>query len=683
VHQAATALQRGYELGMVHRDIKPGNILMARQGKRLVVKVIDFGLAKAKSEVESDRDLTGTNMMMGTPGYSAPEQLSDAKTADTRSDVYALGCSLYHLLAGESPFKGNNAMAIALAQQAGAVRPLRQLRPEVPEALAQVVARMMAQEPAERFGQPGEVAAALLPFVKGAKESPESSGAVAAPQTVPPTLQTRVEARPRTNGAEAGGEAAAQVTMRPAKAPTVMRPAKGARKTIQGAGPSDKGKIERQIRIGVMVGGAVLGSLACIVVLAIVILSQRKSVQPQVSKGGQPQPSQGSSAQPAVFEGSQSQPIAGEEIAPAAGGQPQPIAGEEIAPATRRVYLSDLDETDWSGHEEFGKNGRSKYAAIAVNGTRFGKGLWTHPRDRGSCSVKYRLSGLDAATFVTKVAINDSAVRPAIATPLTFQVLGDGEVLWTSPPLREKGNMLECQVGMKGLCVLELRVNCPGRFDSAHAVWLDPYLLPGARESEPQALPKAEPTPARSSVATDAPKAKPQRPAASAVSPDGVLPVGADGEPLNFDFETGTLKDWTAEGEAFAGQPVNGDAVYRRLAHANIRSQHQGNYWIGGYEVHGDRPQGTLTSVPFEVTHPRASFLVGGGSGPFTYVELVRKDTGVPFWRTSGSNPPIETMRRVTVDLRKVHGKEIFIRLVDRDSGGWGHINFDDFRFRE
>src|SRR5438105_11497641 len=91
----------------------------------------------------------------------------------------------------------------------------------------------------------------------------------------------------------------------------------------------------------------------------------------------------------------------------------------------------------------------------------------------------------------------------------------------------------------------------------------------------------------------------------------GVLPVGADGRPLNLDFETGTLKDWTAEGDAFAGQPVKGDTVSPRRN--DMRSRHQGNYWIGTYERQGDKPQGTLTSAAFKVTHPWASFLVGGG----------------------------------------------------------------------
>jgi putative membrane-bound dehydrogenase-like protein len=159
----------------------------------------------------------------------------------------------------------------------------------------------------------------------------------------------------------------------------------------------------------------------------------------------------------------------------------------------------------------------------------------------------------------------------------------------------------------------------------------------------------------------------------------GVLPVGADGKPLNLDFETGTLKDWTATGDAFSGQPIKGDTVHPRRG--DMRSRHQGQYWIGAYERKGDRPQGTLTSVSFKITHPYASFLVGGGPHPTTCVELVLEDTGKVFHRASGLEE--EDMKREVVDLRPHTGKKMFIRLVDRHSGHWGHINFDDFRFHK
>jgi putative membrane-bound dehydrogenase-like protein len=159
----------------------------------------------------------------------------------------------------------------------------------------------------------------------------------------------------------------------------------------------------------------------------------------------------------------------------------------------------------------------------------------------------------------------------------------------------------------------------------------------------------------------------------------GVLPVGADGKPLNLDFETGTLKDWTAEGKAFEGQPIKGDTVAPRRS--DNKSQHQGQYWIGTYEKLGDKPQGTLASVPFKITHPWGSFLVGGGPWMETCVELVLKEKNEVFFRASGMEE--ENLRRVVVDLQPHKGKEMFIRLVDKHSGHWGHINFDDFRFHD
>jgi putative membrane-bound dehydrogenase-like protein len=176
------------------------------------------------------------------------------------------------------------------------------------------------------------------------------------------------------------------------------------------------------------------------------------------------------------------------------------------------------------------------------------------------------------------------------------------------------------------------------------------------------------------SLALLAPAADPQ-PAENDV---GVLPLGADGKPLNLDFETGTLKDWTATGDAFKDQPIKGDTVFPRRN--DMHSRHQGQYWIGGYEKYGDKPTGTLTSAAFKVTHPWASFLVGGGPHTLeTCVELVDVAAGSVFFRASGLEE--EDMRRVVVDLSKYQGKEIQVRLVDKHTGHWGHVNFDDFRF--
>ncbi|MCW5556055.1 MAG: DUF1080 domain-containing protein [Verrucomicrobiae bacterium] len=157
----------------------------------------------------------------------------------------------------------------------------------------------------------------------------------------------------------------------------------------------------------------------------------------------------------------------------------------------------------------------------------------------------------------------------------------------------------------------------------------------------------------------------------------GIKPLGRNGAPLNLDFETGTLQDWTAEGTAFRQQPVKGDTVSARRG--DMKSQHQGDYWIGTFERDGDKPQGTLTSVSFPVAHPFASFLVAGGSHEDTRVELVRADNQQVVFKISGTDT--EDLRPVVVDLQTHIGKDIFIRLVDKESGGWGHINFDDFKF--
>jgi putative membrane-bound dehydrogenase-like protein len=162
----------------------------------------------------------------------------------------------------------------------------------------------------------------------------------------------------------------------------------------------------------------------------------------------------------------------------------------------------------------------------------------------------------------------------------------------------------------------------------------------------------------------------------AAADDEGVPPKDASGRILNLDFEEGTLRDWTAEGRAFAGQPVKGDTVAPRRA--DMKSGHQGEYWVGGYERHGDAPVGTLTSAKFEVTEPWATFLIGGGQQPETRVELVRAENGEVFYEAVGKTQ--ENLHRVVVDLREHVGQEIFVRLVDEHSGGWGHLNFDYFR---
>lgn len=167
VRQAALGLQEAHEHGMVHRDVKPGNLMLTTRG---VVKVLDLGLALLADGVE-EHDLTGTGQVMGTVDYMAPEQCGDSHDVDVRADVYALGATLYRLLTGKPLFDGPKYQTVLAKLTALATQeptPVRERRPEVPPGLAVVVARMIAKRKEDRFATPGEVAIALAPYCRGA-----------------------------------------------------------------------------------------------------------------------------------------------------------------------------------------------------------------------------------------------------------------------------------------------------------------------------------------------------------------------------------------------------------------------------------------------------------------------------------------------------------------------------------
>lgn len=159
VRQAALGLQRAHEAGLVHRDVKPGNLLLDRVG---TVKVADLGLARFfhdDSDAITREQAAGT--ILGSADYFAPEQAVDCHQVDIRGDIYALGCTFYFLLTGHPPFEGGTVTQKLLWHQIRTPQPVRDLRPEVPAALALILDQMLAKEPAKRFQTPAAVAHAL------------------------------------------------------------------------------------------------------------------------------------------------------------------------------------------------------------------------------------------------------------------------------------------------------------------------------------------------------------------------------------------------------------------------------------------------------------------------------------------------------------------------------------------
>ncbi|HKI36973.1 MAG TPA: serine hydrolase [Gemmataceae bacterium] len=204
--QAALGLAHAHQRGLIHRDVKPSNLLLSAGGQ---VKVLDLGLALLLSPFAEEGGSTVSGVVMGTFDYMAPEQAADAHAVTARADVYSLGCTLYHLLRGKAPFGGFPSGALKMrAHATEPVPPIRAARPEVSPALEAVLLRMLAKDPADRYAGAAEAAEALAPFAAGADlrglaASLTGSAAVASAETLPPSSPARRRRRSAALGTAA------------------------------------------------------------------------------------------------------------------------------------------------------------------------------------------------------------------------------------------------------------------------------------------------------------------------------------------------------------------------------------------------------------------------------------------------------------------------------------------------
>jgi serine/threonine protein kinase len=215
VKQAALGLQHAFENGLVHRDIKPANLMVTPSPldptpsgavrRSPLVKILDMGLARLSTQpTEGNSGLTQAGEFLGTPDFVSPEQAEDPRLADTRSDLYSLGCTLFYLLAGEVPFPGKSLMQKLKSQLTQAPPSVAAKRPEVPTSLANLVTRLMARDPADRFQTPAELADALDAILRElqarpAPHPPSGPKAAAPPQPAPhPPSGPKAAAPPST-----------------------------------------------------------------------------------------------------------------------------------------------------------------------------------------------------------------------------------------------------------------------------------------------------------------------------------------------------------------------------------------------------------------------------------------------------------------------------------------------------
>jgi serine/threonine protein kinase len=185
IYQALRGLQHVHEQGLVHRDLKPANLMLVgstggETTLRSTVKLLDIGLGRVLSEERgesrSDPNLTTEGVLLGTPDYMAPEQARDPRAADIRSDIYSLGCVLYHMLAGQPPFPDTNIISQMIRHASDPAPPLRDSNPAVPDGLQQIVDWMMAKDPSARYPTPERAAQALQVFLTAGAEPEEVPG---------------------------------------------------------------------------------------------------------------------------------------------------------------------------------------------------------------------------------------------------------------------------------------------------------------------------------------------------------------------------------------------------------------------------------------------------------------------------------------------------------------------------
>jgi serine/threonine protein kinase len=176
-HQTLLGLQHIHEQGMVHRDIKPANLFLVNDGPlgrpvsdSPTVKILDIGLAREFFEEspppgqpgwQGGLELTAEGVLLGTPDYLAPEQARDPRRSDIRADIYSVGCVLYHMLAGQTPFPDKNLFNQIVRHATEAHRPLREFNPTIKEGLEQIISWMMAKQPDQRYPTPARAAQAL------------------------------------------------------------------------------------------------------------------------------------------------------------------------------------------------------------------------------------------------------------------------------------------------------------------------------------------------------------------------------------------------------------------------------------------------------------------------------------------------------------------------------------------
>ena len=264
--QILAALEAAHALGVIHRDLKPENVFVTFLAGRPVLKLIDFGIAKARRTELPQKKLTVAGVVMGTAEYMAPEQARSADKVDGRADIYAAGVMLYEMLAGVRPVSGDDARVIALKVEHGEVTPLVKVAPQVPGELAGLVHRAMAARPELRFATATEMRLALEKVKRRGTALIGAGDGKSAPTGVATAAGTQHAGMPATSRGEAA-ESSPVHTLRAPPIAMALAAVAGLAPAPQPAAPRHsrrrgRGMLVALVALPLVLGTAIVGVLA-------------------------------------------------------------------------------------------------------------------------------------------------------------------------------------------------------------------------------------------------------------------------------------------------------------------------------------------------------------------------------------------------------------------------------------
>ncbi len=271
--QACDAIAEAHALGIIHRDIKPANLFLAQRPKRVpTIKVLDFGISRSIALTEGVADITNTSQLIGSPLYMSPEQLRAPKTVDERSDIWSLGATLFELLSGEPPFNGETVAELGahiIMTPLVGIRS-RQGCADIPEGLADVIARCLEKDPDRRYATIDDLMLALAPFAR-TEAITAAPGPASAPDAEQNPMATTTQ--PTSPGQAHAGQT---LPLLPAPASTVENPQATSEAAVSYPPPAPP--VERAPRRGTFVTtGLIVAICALLAIVAMRELSRTAS----------------------------------------------------------------------------------------------------------------------------------------------------------------------------------------------------------------------------------------------------------------------------------------------------------------------------------------------------------------------------------------------------------------------